>query len=586
MTYKIMIVDDEPANLRLLERLFRRDYTVITAASGLEALRLLEQHEVALIITDQRMPHMTGIELLKQTADLRPHMVRIILTGYTDVSALVEAINCGQVYKYVTKPWSNEDLEQTVSRAIEHYETNKSRHELERINQRLNLRLKELSQGFVRAIADALEAKDEYVHGHARRISGYAVAIGRRMSLDEAHLEQISLAGFLHDIGKIGTPDHILLKPGPLSTDERAVMQLHSERGARMLASVPEMRDVADAVRYHHENYDGTGYPEGLHGEQIPIAARIISVADAYDAMTSPRPFREARSHQGALERLQTLAGTQFDPVVVRAFGSLEAIAQIRGSIAEGFDCLKPFIASSATDLEKLTLSELMLEAESDSVLAAMVLRAVNAGTSADSITASIQVACIRLGEAHVRALVLRQFESVQPGPHSEGIRDHALRCATAARLVAEQTKTVDQDDAYTLGLLHDIGTNLLYALFPSAMDEILRLDEDQQCEREVIEFGVDHAQVSQWMLESCGLPRSLTAAVQTHHDVMRINAPAALLLHVANAIARADEPQKVAALDGLGSDRLALLNLSRANLATIHAQTSDALEQHLVAHY
>lgn len=146
MPYKIMIVDDEPANLRLLERLFRRDYQIILAESGAEALRLLEQHDVALLITDQRMPGMTGLELLKQTATLRPSMVRIILTGYTDVGTLVEAINCGQVYKYVTKPWSNEELRLTVSRALEHYESNKARHELEMINQRLMARLKEIQQ--------------------------------------------------------------------------------------------------------------------------------------------------------------------------------------------------------------------------------------------------------------------------------------------------------------------------------------------------------------------------------------------------------------------------------------------------------
>jgi DNA-binding NtrC family response regulator len=146
MSYKIMIVDDEPANLRLLERLFRRDFTVITAASGAEALRLLEQHDVALLITDQRMPGMTGLELLKQTAALRPQMIRIILTGYTDVEALVEAINCGQVYKYVAKPWNNEDLRLTVERALAHYETNKGRHELLLANQRLTARLQEIQQ--------------------------------------------------------------------------------------------------------------------------------------------------------------------------------------------------------------------------------------------------------------------------------------------------------------------------------------------------------------------------------------------------------------------------------------------------------
>jgi DNA-binding NtrC family response regulator len=146
MSYKILIVDDEPANLRTLARLFREDYEVLTAASGDEALALLGQHDVALLITDQRMPGMTGIELLKKTVALRPRMVRIILTGYTDVDALVEAINCGQVYRYVAKPWNNEDLRLTVKRALEHFETLKQRQELESANARLVSRIGEIHQ--------------------------------------------------------------------------------------------------------------------------------------------------------------------------------------------------------------------------------------------------------------------------------------------------------------------------------------------------------------------------------------------------------------------------------------------------------
>ncbi|MCM3872354.1 MAG: response regulator [Pyrinomonadaceae bacterium] len=146
MSYKILVVDDEPNNLRVLERLFRHDYEVITAESGEEALRLLSEHDAALVITDQRMPNMTGVELLKRTADIRPQMVRIILTGYTDVETLVEAINSGLVYKYVTKPWDNEELSLTVNRALEHYETNKGRHELEMMNQRLTTRMREIHE--------------------------------------------------------------------------------------------------------------------------------------------------------------------------------------------------------------------------------------------------------------------------------------------------------------------------------------------------------------------------------------------------------------------------------------------------------
>lgn len=346
MRYKILIVDDESANLRLLERLFRRDYEVITAASGQAALELLGQHDVALLITDQRMPGMTGIELLKSTVSLRPQMVRIILTGYTDVGALVEAINCGHVYKYVTKPWVNDDLKLTVARALEHYEATKSHHELEQANRRLSSRLLEMTQGVVRAIADALEAKDEYVYGHARRVSGYATAIGRRMRLDVAQLEEISLAAFLHDIGKIGTPESLLLKPAALSDEERAVVQLHCERGARILGGIPEMAEIADAVRHHHEHFDGTGYPEGLKGECIPLASRIILVADAYDALTSPRPFRRACQHDEAVARLRDESGTQFDPDVVNAFCGLEALADTQSS-AFTDPCYKLDLATS-----------------------------------------------------------------------------------------------------------------------------------------------------------------------------------------------------------------------------------------------
>ncbi len=141
-----MIVDDEPANLRLLERLFRQDYKVVTAGSGEEALVLLAEHDTALLITDQRMPNMSGLELLKRTAELRPHMVRMILTGYTDVGTLVEALNSGLVYQYLTKPWSNEELRLTVTRALEHYESIRARHELEMRNRRLVARLEEIRQ--------------------------------------------------------------------------------------------------------------------------------------------------------------------------------------------------------------------------------------------------------------------------------------------------------------------------------------------------------------------------------------------------------------------------------------------------------
>jgi response regulator RpfG family c-di-GMP phosphodiesterase/HD-like signal output (HDOD) protein len=576
MSYKIMIVDDEPANLRLLERLFRRDYTVVSAGSGEEALRLLEQHDVALLITDQRMPGMTGIELLKRTTPLRPHMVRIILTGYTDITALVEAINCGQVYKYVTKPWSNDELRLTVGRALEHYETSRSRHELALTNERLVGRMKEMTRGFVRAIADALEAKDEHIHGHARRVRGYAAAVGRRMGLGEESLEQLALAAFLHDIGKLGTPDHILLKPGPLSPEEASSMRQHSRRGARMLTDIVGLEDAADAVLHHHEHFDGTGYPEGLSGERIPLLSRIILVADAYDAMTSPRPFRDACLHEQAVARLEEEAGSRFDPEVVRAFGEFKPLALIRRAVAAG-----PYVSfPGGSDVSGLTFDELIERVSGETLLAARVLHAANSAGGPQ--TANLAVACDALGGARLREIVSGDAAWGEGHTYSEALWEHSLRAAEAARLIAEQTGILNPEDAYTLGLLHDIGEALLASLFPAAAAVLAGLDAEERVEYEAASYGVDHAQVGQWVLDGCGVPRALSSALQTHHDMTCVNDPVALLLHVADAVARADDPFKLAALDTIGTDRLYMLRLSRHDLFRIHALTQDALERRL----
>jgi response regulator RpfG family c-di-GMP phosphodiesterase len=323
MTYKLMIVDDEMPNLRLLERLLRRDYHCLTASSGAEAMQLLQQHDVAILITDQRMPQMTGIELLRQTAELRPHMVRILLTGYTDVEALVEAINCGLVYMYLTKPWNNDDLKLRVSRAAEHYEGNKKRHALELANKRLGLRLQEMKFQLVSALGEALRAKDEYAYGHASRVGKYAAAIGKRMELGDETRKELWAAAALHNIGHIGTLDKILQKSGSLTSEELAVFQAHAERGARILSTIAELRDLADLVRRHQENFDGTGQPGELMGEQIPLACRVIRVAEAYDSLTQPRDPSRVMSHDRALDNLLGRVGTVFDPRVVQALAEL-----------------------------------------------------------------------------------------------------------------------------------------------------------------------------------------------------------------------------------------------------------------------
>lgn len=322
MSFKLLIVDDEPANLRLLERLFRHDYQCLTASSGAEAIKVLEQHDVATIITDQRMPEMTGIELLKHTAELRPHMVRILLTGYTDVEALVEAINCGLVYMYVSKPWNNDDLKIRVSRAVENYENNKKRYSLEIANERLIVRLAEMKSGAVRGITNALKARDEYVYEHSRRVSRYCSLIGDRMQFSDEMRSELAAAAFLHDVGKIGCPDRLLWQEDPVKDDDLALFQGHAELGADILSGLPELQDIAEIVRLHHENFDGSGYSRGLKGDQLPPAAKILRVADEYDLITTPRSST-GLSHASAMTRLQERAGKDFDPQVVEIFSQL-----------------------------------------------------------------------------------------------------------------------------------------------------------------------------------------------------------------------------------------------------------------------
>jgi putative nucleotidyltransferase with HDIG domain len=323
MKYKMMIVDDERANLRLLERLFASDYECLTASSGEEAIQLLRQHDVAILITDQRMPQMTGIELLKQTAGLRPHMVRILLTGYTDVDALVEAINSGLVYMYVTKPWNNNDLKVRVARALEHHENNKKRSALKLANERLTIRIDQMKFGFVSALANALRTKDDYAYQHGVRVSKYAEALGKMLGLSDEKQQELTAAALLHNVGHIGTPERILLNSKKLIKPEQTIFEAHCERGAEIIGGIVELREVADAVRFHHENFDGTGHPRGLRGEQIPGTCRIIRVADEYDSLTQPRDPSLAISHEAALENLCARSEKDFDPPVVEALVKL-----------------------------------------------------------------------------------------------------------------------------------------------------------------------------------------------------------------------------------------------------------------------
>lgn len=319
MTYKLLIVDDEMPNLRLLERLFSSEYQCLTASSGAEAIRLLEQHDVAIMITDQRMPEMTGIDLLKRTAQLRPHMLRILLTGYTDVDALVEAINCGLVYMYFTKPWNNEDLKLKISRAREHYENNRNRNSLVSTNDRLLRMLKETHLAVVDGLADMLRIRDQSEYDHAVRVRGYALAIADTMELGTEEKETLSAAALLHSLYQ---KDISGISPRR-SDEQSSITNNHSECETRLMTTIPDLANVRDIINLHRENFDGTGFPGGLKADQIPSASRILRVAVEYDSMIQPKWSLARMRHDEAMRFLLQRSGKQFDPNVIEILSHL-----------------------------------------------------------------------------------------------------------------------------------------------------------------------------------------------------------------------------------------------------------------------
>jgi putative two-component system response regulator len=317
MSYKILFVDDEAANLRLLERLFAGMYEVLTAESGQEALDKLAVHDVALIISDQRMPAMSGIEFLKRSAELRPQTVRMILTGYTDAGDLVDAINSGVVYKFVTKPWVNDDLRQTVRRALQHYETTKAQRTLQRQNERLQRRLKTTCETLISMTGRLLDAREPRSSEHAFRTAKYAESIGERMGLDRARLDAAVQAASLHELAFYDVPVETMLGQGDRTAADREALALGLGEGLKMLEGAADLEEAVFVLGFVAENFDGSGQPSGFSGDQIPLEARIIAVACAYDSARCPRTDRDPVLHTEAVKMLRKQRGTKFDPAVL-----------------------------------------------------------------------------------------------------------------------------------------------------------------------------------------------------------------------------------------------------------------------------
>jgi putative two-component system response regulator len=325
-TANCLVVDDEPSVRRSLVRMLQaQGFTCFEAGTGREGLGVLERlGEVPLVISDMRMPELDGIGFLEAVRRSHPDTSVIMLSGMSETTTAVDCLQMGAA-DFLLKPISMNELQARVTRALEkralvlqnrYYQAN-----LERQVREQGQRIQELFLQGVQMLARALEAKDAYTRGHSIRVSQYAVATAARLGFDGPQIDGIRLGGELHDIGKIGTREAVLHKAGSLTADEFRQITEHPLLGERMLAPLAhESPDVLRIVRSHHERLDGRGFPDGLRGEKIPLEARVVAVADAFDAMTTRRPYRESRPPEDALLELRRVAGTQLDPDAVEAF--------------------------------------------------------------------------------------------------------------------------------------------------------------------------------------------------------------------------------------------------------------------------
>lgn len=329
---RILVVDDEePIREIISSMLGAAGYKTRQAASGMEALALLNSSgEFELMLSDLMMAELDGIALLERSKEKFPDMPVIMVTAVHDISVALAAIRNG-AYDYLLKPFEREQLLAMVRRALEHrrlklenraYQSNLESLVAARTEQ-LRHAMTDLERSYditLEALGDALDLKDAETEGHSKRVTAFTIAIARAMGLAGEKIRVIARGAFLHDIGKMAIPDSILLKPGALTPEETQIMREHCFRGYQMLKKIPFLAEASEIVYAHQEKYDGTGYPRGLHGEEIPMGARIFSIADTLDAITSDRPYRAARSIAVAREEVHRFSGRQFDPEVVRTF--------------------------------------------------------------------------------------------------------------------------------------------------------------------------------------------------------------------------------------------------------------------------
>jgi putative nucleotidyltransferase with HDIG domain len=332
MPDRILVVDDEEAIREIVaSMLTTAGYACKHAGSGIEALAVLTSgDEFELMLSDLMMADLDGIGLLERTKEKYPDMPVVMVTAVHDISVALAAIRNG-AYDYLLKPFEREQLLNTVSRALENrrlkmenrtYQINLESLVEARTNQ-LQAAMASLERSYditLETLGDALDLKDRETEGHSKRVTAYTIAIARAMGLPREQINTIARGAFLHDIGKIAIPDKILNKPGKLEPEEMTIMKEHAYHGYQIVKKIPFLTEAAEIVYSHQERFDGSGYPRGLKGEEIPLGARIFSVADTLDAITSDRVYRPAQTLDAARIEINKWSEKQFDPEVVRVF--------------------------------------------------------------------------------------------------------------------------------------------------------------------------------------------------------------------------------------------------------------------------
>ena len=319
--YKIIGVDDENGILDSLRVLLENsNYEFVGISDPVEAIEKVRQEHFDLMLLDFMMTPLHGDEVVEEIRKFNKELYILLLTGHKDLAPPLETIKRLDIQGYCEKSDKFDQLLLLIESGLKSV---KQMDEIKRINEELSDSKEQLEQAYldmVQTLRSAVEAKDTYTRGHSDRVAEYSVLIGEKLGLPEDQIKTLKIGGLFHDIGKIGIPDSILLKPGKLTDDEYSEIKNHPSIGAHILGSAKTFQDIVPIVKHHHEKYDGNGYPSRMKGEEIPYLARIAAVADTFDAMTSRRSYRDAIDLQKVKDEIKRCEGTQFDPQIAEAF--------------------------------------------------------------------------------------------------------------------------------------------------------------------------------------------------------------------------------------------------------------------------